>query len=54
MAAGAWLWVPVDFDGIADFAELALDALPPAVLQQSHEARRALEALARLGAPLVA
>lgn len=52
VAAGAWLWVPVDFDGIADFAELALDALPPAVLQQSYEARHALEALAHLEAPL--
>ena len=52
VAAGAWLWVPVDFDGIADFAELALDALPPAVLQQSYEARHALESLAHLEAPL--
>lgn len=50
VAAGAWLWVPVDFDGIADFAELALDALPPAVLQASLEARHALESLAGLEA----
>lgn len=51
VAAGAWLWVPVEFDGIADFAELALGSLPPAVLQQSHEVRHELEALARLPAP---
>ena len=35
VAAGAWLWVPIDFDGIGDFAELALAALPPTVLGAS-------------------
>jgi hypothetical protein len=45
-AAGAWLWVPIDFDGIGDFAELALAALPPAVLAASLETRAALEELA--------
>lgn len=45
-AAGAWLWVPVDFDGIADFAQLALTSLPPAVLQADPEARPVLEELA--------
>jgi F0F1-type ATP synthase membrane subunit c/vacuolar-type H+-ATPase subunit K len=45
-AAGAWLWVPIDFDGIGDFAELALAALPPAVLGASLETRRELEELA--------
>lgn len=48
VAAGAWLWVPVDFDGIADFAQLALASLPPAVLQAATEARPVLEELARL------
>jgi hypothetical protein len=45
VAAGAWLWVPVEFDGISDFAAIALQSLPPAVLTGSLEARRALEAL---------
>jgi hypothetical protein len=45
-AAGAWLWVPIDLDGIGDFAELALAALPPAVLAASLETREALEELA--------
>jgi hypothetical protein len=45
-AAGAWLWVPVDFDGIGDFAELALAALPPSVLGASLETKRELEELA--------
>ena len=45
-AAGAWLWVPIDFDGIADFAELALASLPPSVLQADPDARPVLEALA--------
>lgn len=46
VAAGAWLWVPADFDGIADFAQLALACLPPAALQADPDARPALEALA--------
>jgi hypothetical protein len=46
VAAGAWLWVPVDTDGIGDFAELALAALPPTVLGASVETRRELEELA--------
>ena len=46
VAAGAWLWVPIDVDGIGDFAELALAALPPAVLGASLETRRELEELA--------
>jgi hypothetical protein len=46
VAAGAWLWVPVEFDGISDFAQLALASLPPPVLQSSVGARRALEELA--------
>jgi len=46
VAAGAWLWVPVDFDGIADFAQQALVSLPPSVLQADPEARPILEALA--------
>ena len=46
VAAGAWLWVPADFDGIADFAQLALASLPPAVLQADPDARPVLEALA--------
>jgi len=50
VAAGAWLWVPVDFDGIADFAQLALACLPPAVLQADPEARPVLEALAQAAA----
>jgi len=45
VAAGAWLWVPVDFDGIADFAQQALVSLPPSVLQADPEARPILEAL---------
>ncbi len=49
VAAGAWLWVPADFDGIADFAELALSALPPAVLGASQETRQELEELAHAG-----
>lgn len=48
VAAGAWLWVPVDFDGIGDFAELALAALPPTVLGASLETRRELEELASI------
>lgn len=51
VAAGAWLWVPVDFEGIGDFAELALSALPPAVLGASQETRQELEALADVGRP---
>jgi len=47
VAAGAWLWVPVDFDGIGDFAQLALACLPPAVLQGDPAARPVLEALAQ-------
>ncbi len=47
VAAGAWLWVPAEFDGIADFAELALASLPPAVLLADPEARPALLELAR-------
>jgi hypothetical protein len=46
VAAGAWLWVPIDFDGIADFAQLALACLPPAALQADPEARPVLEELA--------
>lgn len=46
VAAGAWLWVPIDFDGIADFAQLALVSLPPGVLQADPEARPILEELA--------
>jgi hypothetical protein len=46
VAAGAWLWVPVDFEGIGDFAEAALAALPPTVLGASLETRRELEQLA--------
>jgi len=49
VAAGARLWVPIDVDGIGDFAELALAALPPAVLGASLEARRELEELAGAG-----
>lgn len=48
-AAGAWLWVPVDFEGIGDFAEVALAALPPTVLGASVETRRELEELAGVG-----
>jgi hypothetical protein len=48
VAAGAWLWVPIDIDGIGDFAELALLALPPTVLGASQEARRELEELAAI------
>ncbi len=47
VAAGAHLWVPIDVDGIGDFAELALAALPPSVLGASLETRRELEELAR-------
>lgn len=46
VAAGAWLWVPADFDGIADFAQLALACLPQAALQGDPDARPALEELA--------
>jgi hypothetical protein len=46
VAAGAYLWVPIDVDGIGDFAELALAALPPSVLGASLETRRELEELA--------
>jgi hypothetical protein len=53
VAAGAWLWVPIDFDGIGDFAELALAALPPTVLGDSLDARRELEELAHAGLPSV-
>jgi len=51
VAARAWLWVPIDVDGIGDFAELALGALPPAVLAASAETRRALETLAGVTDP---
>jgi hypothetical protein len=54
VAAGAWLWVPIDFEGIGDFAELALLALPPTVLGASLETRRELEALAHQGGPALA
>ena len=47
VAAGAWLWVPVDFDGIGDFAQLALASLPPAALRADPEARPVLEELAQ-------
>lgn len=47
VAAGAWLWVPVDLDGIGDFAQLALTCLPPAVLQADPGARPVLEELAQ-------
>jgi hypothetical protein len=47
VAAGAWLWVPVDFDGIGDFAQLALACLPPAALRADPEARPVLEELAQ-------
>jgi hypothetical protein len=46
VAAGAWLWVPIDLEGIGDFAQHALHSLPPAVLQSSTEARAELEFLA--------
>lgn len=58
VAAGAWLWVPVDFDGIGDFAQLALAYLPPAALREDPSARPVLEELAQAqggspeGAPL--
>jgi hypothetical protein len=32
VAAGAWLWIPIDFDGISEFAALALASLPAPVL----------------------
>jgi hypothetical protein len=48
VAAGAWLWVPIDVDGIGDFAELALLALPPTVLGASKETRQELEELAAI------
>lgn len=51
VAAGAWLWVPVDFDGISDFAQLALACLPPAALQGDPEARPVLEELAAVPRP---
>jgi len=51
VAAGAWLWVPVDFDGISDFAQLALASLPPAALQGDPEARPVLEELAAVPRP---
>ncbi|MBI5068342.1 MAG: hypothetical protein HZB56_08870 [Deltaproteobacteria bacterium] len=48
VAAGAWLWVPVDLEGIGDFAQHALVSLPPAVLQSATEARAELEFLAKV------
>jgi hypothetical protein len=51
VAAGAHLWVSIDVDGIGDFAELALAALPPAVLGASLETRRELEELAEAPGP---
>jgi len=48
VAAGAWLWVPVDFDGISEFASLALASLPAPVLTGADDARRQLEVLAHL------
>lgn len=48
VAAGAWLWVPIDLDGIGDFAQHALHSLPPAVLQSATEARAELEFLAQV------
>jgi hypothetical protein len=47
VAAGAWLWVPANLDGIEDFARLALLSLPPAVLNADPEARPVLQELAR-------
>jgi hypothetical protein len=47
VAAGAWLWVPIDFDGISEFATLALTCLPQPVLLGASDARRELEELAR-------
>jgi len=51
VAAGAWLWVPVDLEGIGDFAQQALTSLPPAVLQSAGEVREELEFLARVPPP---
>lgn len=48
VAAGAWLWVPIDLDGIGNFAQQALHSLPPAVLQSAADARTELELLAQL------
>ncbi len=48
VAAGAWLWVPIDLEGIGDFAQLALHSLPPAVLQSAGDARAELEFLAQV------
>jgi hypothetical protein len=47
VAAGAWLWVPIDFDGISDFAALALTSLPAPLLSNATEVRRELEELAQ-------
>jgi hypothetical protein len=48
VAAGAWLWVPIDFDGISDFAALALTCLPQPVLLSATDAKEELEVLAHL------
>jgi PH (Pleckstrin Homology) domain-containing protein len=45
-ADGAHLWVPIDTNGIGDFAAVALARLPPAALAADENARDALEDLA--------
>ena len=45
LADGSHMWVPVEMHGIADFAAIALQRLPPAVLQADDLARDALDEL---------
>lgn len=45
-ASGAHLWIPVDTDGIADFAAVALSRLPASSLATDAHARDVLEELA--------
>jgi hypothetical protein len=46
LSDGSHLWVPVETHGIADFAAIALQRLPPAALRADELAREALEELA--------
>jgi PH (Pleckstrin Homology) domain-containing protein len=46
-AAGMHLWIPIDVNGIGDFAALALARLPPSTLSADELARDALRDLSR-------
>lgn len=53
-ASGAHLWIPVDTDGIGDFAAVALSRLPPSSLATDAHARDVLEELSAPEKPATA